>query len=376
MSADLAHNVAGWEGVRGALSEIRACHSEFSHFCSGLFQQIESLAIELFRRQQQAEADVEHKIRAELAAQQTSGEGAAQISQVIERQQAAWEKSVAELRQQQQSFQQMQDAAQSHLGRLADVARQLSESQRALAERGPVSVALPDDVQSLLRQSAEERSQWTALEQSIDDRLQQFTEQLQAQLAAQSGPAAPPELPTEVRELLERAVAQQDRWQSLDAQLERLVALAGDLSEIRAAAEVVSAQPAIHTNNGEAEAALREQLQEMSQKHAQTERERMELELELEAVRGRAAALTESLADQKRLLAQQQTAWGDFQRMMRLLEGMSDRAASAPQADDAFNEPNVIPVPTKHAADPVLDSVVAQFEMLRKDVARRKAGGA
>jgi septal ring factor EnvC (AmiA/AmiB activator) len=128
--------------------------------------------------------------------------------------------------------------------------------------------------------------------------------------------------------------------------------------------------------------ALQEQLRQMTAHQALMEEERRELETELEAVRGRAAEMAESLAEHKRLLGQQQAEWaGEFRRIRSLLEGFPNRLAEVLPAVRAVErtverEP-VVRAPAPHAAkagDPALDSVVAQFEVLQRDMARRRAG--
>ncbi|OHB70407.1 MAG: hypothetical protein A2V70_16705 [Planctomycetes bacterium RBG_13_63_9] len=119
----------------------------------------------------------------------------------------------------------------------------------------------------------------------------------------------------------------------------------------------------------------------MEQQQSLLEQERRMLESELETVRNRAAEMAESLADQKRLSAQQQSQWADeLKRMRRLLESMSVRLAEAEIAQsNARSEPRgpASGGSDGHVAseedDAALDSVVAQFEILQKDLARRRA---
>jgi septal ring factor EnvC (AmiA/AmiB activator) len=114
-------------------------------------------------------------------------------------------------------------------------------------------------------------------------------------------------------------------------------------------------------------AQLQEQIQQMTRQQALLEQERTQLESELEAVRNRAAETAELLAEQKRLSVQQQSVWAD--ELKRLAEVLP--AADAPRPE-AGRKGAVQHVP-KAAADPALDSVVAQFEILQKDLARRRA---
>jgi len=138
-------------------------------------------------------------------------------------------------------------------------------------------------------------------------------------------------------------------------------------------AEVASAQsvPA----SGLEDDALQEQLQQERTAFAQ---ERNGLESELETIRNRAADLTELIETQKREMATERAGWTDeFKRLRHTLE---NRLQSQPapnnrisQADDPQPQaPETAPAQPV-AGDPVLDSVMAQFEMLQKDLIRRRA---
>jgi chromosome segregation ATPase len=130
--------------------------------------------------------------------------------------------------------------------------------------------------------------------------------------------------------------------------------------------------------NGE----LEQKLTDLERQYAALEQDRAVLEKELEGVRNRAADLAESLAEQKRLAAQQQTQGAaEMQRMRQLLESIARQEAFAQPHRDLepprAAEPVVLmaskPEPAAAAPDPVLGSVLAQFEMLQQDRARRRA---
>ncbi len=121
---------------------------------------------------------------------------------------------------------------------------------------------------------------------------------------------------------------------------------------------------------------LREELRQLERQHAAWERDRGTLENELEAVRGRAAELSETLAEQKRQMETQQADWRqELRQMRRLLEMMARRQFEQQENDEgrqssqsAADAPETPATPS----DPVLDSVMGQFEMLQKDLARRR----
>ena len=135
------------------------------------------------------------------------------------------------------------------------------------------------------------------------------------------------------------------------------------------------------TGEAQREAQLQQQCQHMEQQHRQLQQERAELEIELEAVRNRAADMTESLAEQKRLAEQQHSQWTDeFKRMRLLLEGISRTLVERElAAANGSSRPNNRCDAARDAdagdGDRVLDSVMDQFQMLQRDIARRRSNG-
>lgn len=130
----------------------------------------------------------------------------------------------------------------------------------------------------------------------------------------------------------------------------------------------------------EAERTLEAEHQRQTQALAEESRQREVLENELEVVRMRAAELAESLAEQSRQIAQERAQWSEeIARMRRLLETLV-RHPPAPAGRDEENPPAAEPPRTAPASrasgeDPVLNSVMAQFQMLQKDLARRRRNG-
>lgn len=125
---------------------------------------------------------------------------------------------------------------------------------------------------------------------------------------------------------------------------------------------------------------LKEQLERVEQERTQLEQERLVLETELDTVRNRAAEMAETLADQRREMGEERTRWAlELKRMRSLLEALANRQMQPP----AVLGPRQPPIEVEAAApattpapapsdDPVLESVVAQFEMLQKDIVRRR----
>ena len=128
----------------------------------------------------------------------------------------------------------------------------------------------------------------------------------------------------------------------------------------------------LHTleTSGSVDPGTREQLNTV-------ERERTALEVELETVRMRASDLSETLAEQKRQMAEERAQWtNELRQMRRLLEKHSDSAGHPGDAAHTTAIAEARPAretPSSRSSDPVLGSVMAQFESLQKDIARRKA---
>jgi len=117
--------------------------------------------------------------------------------------------------------------------------------------------------------------------------------------------------------------------------------------------------------------------EDYSQKIAEVEQERSELEAELERVRSRAAEKHETVDRQQRELKRQRTEMGDeIKQLRKVIENMAagDSAQTLlamPKAEHK-SEP-ATPEKGKSTNDPVVNSVMAQFAKLQKDVAQRRA---
>lgn len=103
--------------------------------------------------------------------------------------------------------------------------------------------------------------------------------------------------------------------------------------------------------------------------------EREALEAELELVRTHAAELNETVTQQQHEIAAQKTELGtELQQLHKLVEKqadlIADRAVSSGRetAQPASSSPAVL----TQLSDPVVNSVMAQFAKLQKDVAQRK----
>lgn len=134
---------------------------------------------------------------------------------------------------------------------------------------------------------------------------------------------------------------------------------------------------------------LRNEQRTLEKSHAEVLRERDRLEGELELVRTRACELQEVVSEQQDLLAQQHGDVSDELRQLksviesqftslsrksqpfeRMVPAAVDPSVTAPPPNVTVTHANVSAEPPP--ADPVVNSVMAQFARLQKDVAQRR----
>lgn len=126
---------------------------------------------------------------------------------------------------------------------------------------------------------------------------------------------------------------------------------------------------------------LRGQSQHLDQgQFAEMEEERLALEAELEQARHRAAELANTIAEQKKQLAEERNGWSEELKQLRgLLESRAILQAAPPNPPHTEHSPEsgvAAQAPSSAgmaSADPVVGSVMAQFAQLQKDAASRRA---
>jgi hypothetical protein len=158
-----------------------------------------------------------------------------------------------------------------------------------------------------------------------------------------------------------RQAAEQDRVESKQKQKgleEHLQRLENTL------AETASAQS---SDGNDEQLALA--LETNQRQQAAWQQERAAIEAKLESERQRNTQQNEALAEQRRLAAEQQAAMtGELKRMRSLIELLSTQMQqpAAPQPTDAKQ--------SQSSENAALESVLAQFEMLQRDLAQRRTG--
>lgn len=150
--------------------------------------------------------------------------------------------------------------------------------------------------------------------------------------------------------------------------------------EIKVYPEQIGAARAEGANSPQL-AELEEEVRQLEHQRAELNQDRVVLETELEAVRNRAAELSEEISRERRQMSEERSEWTtELKRMRRLLETFAQRqielaeagVGGQTQASAAADQSQ----PFETAKDPVLDSVMAQFEMLQKDLAKRRKNAA
>ena len=280
---------------------------------------------------------------------------------------------------------------------LAEISASHDEAARFWGE-------LFQQLERLSGELVERQRAWQAEQQRTEREIRERTAELERQHAAMAAQrerireevvaevtqaaiasAAADEHLRRMREEVEQERAKsQSALQSAEAQLAQLTRATAELGEARKQVEREREQFDVAPTEPQGAVVrerLLEQLRQAEEQRAVLERERAVLETELETVRGRAAELAETLAQQKRQMAEERTVWMDeIKRMRHLLETISQRqaehhAAEEPPAVHRGSESRGgrnLGSGNETAGDPVLSSVMAQFEMLQKDLARRR----
>jgi len=173
---------------------------------------------------------------------------------------------------------------------------------------------------------------------------------------------------SELKEQLAEVTADRDRLASeldvVSTEAEHMTVTAQELTETRAELATMREQlTETSPEDGADSVVLRKQLQEM-------ERECVGLENDLEQVRNRAAEFAEAAEKEKRMASQERHEWaGELKEMRRMLEQQNASSSQGPAATTSTSEHVAA---AAAVSDPVLDSVLAQFEMLQKDRGRRR----
>ena len=289
------------EELRGPLEAISGSHAESEEFFTRVCEELETLAVELGRRQQSWQT------------------GQAEREAELERRAARLEDERSE------------------------VASQWDRAQALAVQNRSDSIAVGEEngqqIKTLLEEAQHERS-------ALQDALK----------AAQSQSA---QLAEVVSELSEARSELTEVRQEIKDYPEQLGAARAEGAIAPAAAE------------------LKDKIHQLEQERAELSQERAVLETELESVRNRAAELSDGIARERQQMSDERMEWtAELKRMRRMLETFAQRQIELAEAGVAGQAHASVETnqnqPSETAKDPVLDSVMAQFEMLQKDLAKRR----
>ncbi len=292
VSAELSDAVSRPNALQGVFGDLRGAQSDVAGCFSDVFDQLETLSLEVFAR---------HKCL-QWSAERQAEAGDADRDQ--------------------------------HLDQRLEELRQLEAAVRSAHEE---TARLWTEMSAAGKEILGENKK---LQQSRDE-MQRLSAELQAALAGM---------------VQDRAESQQFQ-KNVQEQLQRLAAAAADWS---------AAQSASSNHDGQ----LAQLVEASRQQQAAWQQERAALEAELKAERQRAAEQAEAAAEHRRAAAEQQAELaGELKRMRSLLEVLQSNMSAFPGASAA---PGAASSASENTA---LESMLAQFEMLQRDLAQRRAGG-
>ncbi|MHB8970476.1 MAG: hypothetical protein ACYC3X_12450 [Pirellulaceae bacterium] len=197
------------------------------------------------------------------------------------------------------------------------------------------------------------------------DQESQWTEQLRTLQASLE------QLQCETRSLQSERDTWQERASRCEEQLPRIADLEQELARTRQQLAQAQDQPRQADN---AERDVQNEITDAAALAVLTH-EREALEAELELVRSHAAELNETVTQQQREIAAQKTELGsELQQLRKLVEKQADLIADrAVSSDRQTAQPTQSPAAVlTQPSDPVVNSVMAQFAKLQKDVAQRR----
>ncbi len=320
MSNDLLALLPGLEPLRASVSRLRVGYERFDEFTGRLVGQLDALRLGLERDEQQRDFE-----RQRLAEQQR---------ELDDR-----ESRLDEARRQQEEA---AEAVRAENHRLTRLAAELEQSRVELIALRQSDEAARAEAEAILERARRLEIAAAARDADLE------TARQQAALAQEAA--------ARVRQM-EGEVA------TLRAELERERAMAA----LRAA-----------SSGAEGDGEVQKHLEQMAAERDAWQSERAALETELETVRNRAAELAENLSIQSRQIAEERAQWaGELRLLRRTLEKQTEVVAERIEAPRPAERPAERQRPAApsgdSSADPVLDSVMAQFQSLQKEAILRRA---
>ncbi len=309
--------ISAWEPIQDATQELREGCAALEQSLQEIFQEVDQMRVELVNRLQE-----------------------------VEQQRVRLDDRQEELGHQNDEVRRLAEELQQRDADLAETREELQRLRKELEEeQGRHQAAAEHEADDL-----KTRDEWNSLQESMTALRQELDD-----VARQRD---------ELKHQVQNDAAEQTRSVQLETQLaEARKQLKAAQSEVRKAERKTgqtAADDCAMTMSAEQLTALEE--------------EREALEAELELVRGRAAELNETVAEQQREIAEQKTELSsELQQLRRLVEKQADLIADRVTHDEPVSSPPVGPTPDQtQLNDPVVNSVMAQFAKLQKDVAQRR----
>ncbi|MHB8899478.1 MAG: hypothetical protein ACYC6Y_12080 [Thermoguttaceae bacterium] len=343
--------------IQETVAEMCAGHERLEEFLRDMFGGMHSLADEILRHGRQLDA---------AEAQRKAGE--VEYSDSLGRQRQALETTFERI---EQLTARLETSALANCSGTENL-QKLAESMEV--ERASLRAALESSESQSQELLTRERGELEA----IFDRIEKLSERLGDTGAGRDDGHEPlEELLAGMREDRETLRAAGASSVGIHADLVRMAEdLAVTRRELTEAREELKCQRELlcqvsSTRDSAYDLDLGNRLDQIEQGRLEWVQERAALETELDAVRNRAAELADTLDGERQRASSERKEWTEeLGRMRQLLQSLSQRpaAAVAPAAPAAVPEA----VQPDDAQDPVLDSVMAQFEILQKDLARRR----
>lgn len=344
VSVALITQIVGWDGVEAALLKLKDGGETFEQFVVQQLQELESLRANLAERQQRLHEENQILLNNERELESRR--------QLLDEARQASEQSVEQVRIQTEQVAQAQAELTAAQARLAGDQQQF-EAERAESHRA---------FEQRLRE-------WEAARDAREAELQAAHAELNRLRQEGATSEAEANLLRRLGELEQQRAALEHELNESRGQIGQLSESAAELAKVRIdlaqAREELVRKPA---GDGKAGEKLRQEVIEL-------EKERAALEAELEAVRHRAVELAETAAAERQRVAEERAEWaGEIKQLRRMLERQAAAAAPGGRHDDAALR-STAPAGATVQSDPMLDSVMAQFDMLQRDIARRRSGG-
>jgi chromosome segregation ATPase len=285
-------------------------------------------------------------------------------------------------------------------GKLAEARLKLERRKNAVAENDLLTNLGWDSVRGALAQCSvqaqEFESYLLAQLESLEQRFQKLSERErslhdEAQCSVAQSQAEQAATAEEVQRLREELARSKDQIERLERTAAKGNAAESEVGILRQELEKAAAQSArmagmaVELADARAELAELKSRQNMGQTQVvadlerrlrDVEQDRAALENELDHIRKRAAEANTALAEHKRREAEERAEWsGELKQLRRALEKQSMLLVEQQETGYASSTRKTVPVrgeSTPTISDPVVDSVMEQFESLQKDMIKRR----